>query len=263
MTRLVPTVSVKPGLRTATKPLALAVVLVVACHTPVVPKPAAPKATPAATTVRFDEQVREDFFAGLRGDAVALERAMKLCEDVLANQPKHPEAMVWHGAGLVGRASLAFRAGDSARGIELYGKGIAEMDAAVALAPDRIGVRIPRGAVVLAMAPFAPAPEKTKLYEKGVADYEVTLAKQETQFKTLTLHAREQLLYGLTDAYASLGDRAKAETYYRRMTVDAAGSELLPRAEQRAKGQAVAGPTPCEECHGEARGRLAADGFSH
>jgi hypothetical protein len=34
-----------------------------------------------------------------------------------------------------------------------------------------------------------------------------------------------------------------------RMTVDAAGSSLLARAKARAAGEAVAGPTPCQECH--------------
>lgn len=226
-------------------------VLVAACsHS----KPA-PAVTPVAhqpATIeveRFDEQVRADFFDGLRGDADAMDRAMKLCEETLAKDPRHAEAMVWHGAGIVGRSSLAFRAGDRAKGIELYTAGLAEMDTAVELAPNSVGVRIPRGAVVLAMAPYVPEPEKTKLLERGTADYEVTLAAQEAQFATLTLHAREQLLYGLTDGYANLGMRDKAQAFYERMTVDAAGSELLPRAASRARGEAVAGPAPCVQCH--------------
>lgn len=236
----------------------------VACS-PARPQPVTAPTPVGAPATPFDEQVRSDFFAGLRGDVAALDRAMALCEATLAREPAHAEAMVWHGAGLVGRASIAFRTGDPARGIELYLKGNAEMDAAVALAPENLAVRIPRGAVMLTMAPFAPASEQPKLYARGVADYEVTLAKQEraAAFGKLTLHAREQLLYGLTDGYASLGDREKAEATYRRMTVDAAGSELLPRAERRARGEAVSGPTPCEECHGGVRSKLAAGGWSH
>ena len=42
----------------------------------------------------------------------------------------------------------------------------------------------------------------------------------------------------------------QAQATFRRMTVDAAGSPLLARAKARAAGQAVSGPTPCEECHG-------------
>lgn len=221
------------------------------------PRSAAPPAVataPAATATdeRFDEVVRTDFFDGLRGDAAALDRAMKVCEDTLAKNPKHAEAMVWHGAGIIARARAAFGAGDRQRGIELYDKGLAEMDAAVALEPDNVGVRIPRGAVVLAMAPFVPEPEKTKLLERGIADYETTYALQKSYFGTLSLHAREQLLYGLTDGYANLGKRDKAQAYFEQMKVDAAGSELLSRAASRARGELVAGPTPCEQCH---RGR--------
>jgi hypothetical protein len=198
---------------------------------------------------RFDEKVRADFFDGMRGDDAAMARAMKVCEETLAKNPKHAEAMVWHGAGVVTESRNAFRVGDRAKGIDLYTKGIAEMDAAVALEPDNVGVRIPRGAVFLAMAPFVPEPEKTKLLERGLSDYERTYALQEAEFPKLTLHAREQLLYGLTDGYANLGQTDKAQSYFERMKVAAAGSELLPRAASRAKGEKVDGQTPCEQCH--------------
>lgn len=229
--------------------------LLAACsHTSPPPATASqPNAPPAraaeASPERFDEKVRADFFDGLRGDTAAMDRAMKVCEETLAKHPEHAEAMVWHGAGILGRASTAFRAGDRERGIALYSQGLAEMDAAVALEPNNIGVRIPRGAVLLAMAPFVPEPEKTKLLERGVGDYEATYALQQSYFPTLTLHAREQLLYGLTDGYAHLGKPDKAAAYYEKMKLAAADSELLPRAASRARGEAVDGPAPCEQCH--------------
>ena len=36
-----------------------------------------------APAERFDNQVRADMFAGLAGDATAMDRAMKLCEETL------------------------------------------------------------------------------------------------------------------------------------------------------------------------------------
>jgi len=198
----------------------------------------------------FEFKVRADFFDGLRGDTAALDRAIQVCEEMLATHPDHPEAMVWHGAGMIGRSSLAFRGGDRATGMALYTKGLAEMDRAVELAPNNVGVRIPRGAVVLTTASFVPEPEKSRLLQRGVGDYEVALAAQAPRFKSLTLHAREQLLYGLTDGYAGLGNAAKAQVYYQRMLSDAAGSPLIPRARARAVGEVVAGQTPCEQCHG-------------
>jgi pentatricopeptide repeat protein len=227
----------------------LLLICLVACSHSQPAKPAAPTPAPVVEEEGFDEKVRADFFDGLRGDTAAMDRAMKACEDALAKNPKDPEAMVWHGAGVVGRASHAFQKGDRATGIELYTKGLAEMDAAVAIAPEHIGVRIPRGAVVLAMAPFVPEPERTKLLERGIADYEKTYAIQRSEFAKLTLHSREQLLYGLVDGYANLGKVDKASEMFATMKREAAGSELLPRAEKRSRGEAVDGPAPCEQCH--------------
>ena len=234
----------------------LLALVVAACASPTRPGPRAPTPTAAAPAPapeprdeRFDFKVRQDFFDGMRGDAAALDRAQKLCEDTLARNPNHAEALVWHGAALAGRSAQAFARGDRDTGIALYMKGVAEMDRAVSLAPQSPGVRIPRGAVMLAMAPHVPGPESTKLAERGVADYEATLAAQDAYFGKLTLHAREQLLYGLTNGYAMLGETDKARATYERMRKDAAGSELLTRAAERAAGHTVAGDAPCEQCH--------------
>ena len=202
-----------------------------------------------AKPARFDELVRQDFFDGMRGDKAAMARAVKLCEDTLAKNPDHAEALVWHGAALAGKSAEAFASGDQQTGMALYEKGLAEMDRAVSLAPQSPGVRIPRGAVMLAMAPHVPGSEQKKLAERGVADYEATLTAQSAYFTTLPLHSREQLLYGLTDGYAMLGEADKARATYERMRHDAAGSELLGRAAERAAGHTVNGNTPCEQCH--------------
>jgi tetratricopeptide (TPR) repeat protein len=222
-----------------------------ACATTQSPPPAAsPHVAKAdAKPERFDDKIRQDFFDGIRGDAAALDRAQKLCEDTLAQHPDQPEALVWHGAAITARSNLAFRSGDRDKAMELYAKGTGEMDRAVSLAPTSVAVRIPRGAVYLAMAHFVPQPEQTKLVQEGVSDYEATLAVQTAYFKTLTLHSREQLLYGLTDGYAMLGNTDKARATYERMRKDAAGSALLTRAAERAAGHEVAGNAPCEQCH--------------
>lgn len=224
----------------------LLVLALVGCTAAEPPRPVPP--TPHAE--RFDERIRQDFFDGIRGDQAALDRAIALCEATLAKQPQHAEAMVWHGAGLMARSTASFRGGDTAKGMDLYQRGLAEMDHAVELAPNNVGVRIPRGAVLLSVAPYVPEPERSKLLERGTTDYQTTLALQEPYFAHLTLHAREQLLYGLTDGYANLGQLDKARAYYDRMQHDAVGSALLPRAKSRAAGETVAGQTPCEQCHG-------------
>jgi pentatricopeptide repeat protein len=227
----------------------LLVLALVGCTAAEPPHPVSP-GPQAQRPERFDERVRQDFFDGIRGDQAALDRAIALCETTLAKQPQHAEAMVWHGAGLMARSTGAFRTGDTAKGLDLYRRGLAEMDHAVELAPNNVGVRIPRGAVLLSVAPYVPEPERSKLLERGTTDYQTTLALQEPYFAHLTLHAREQLLYGLTDGYANLGQLDKARAFYERMQHDAAGSTLLTRARSRAAGEPVAGQTPCEQCHG-------------
>src|ERR1700686_2514610 len=80
---------------------------------------------------RFDFLVRNAFFAGFSGDAAALDRGMKACEQVLAENPKHAEALVWHGGGLFYMSGQFFRKGDTNKGMELYERGLTEMDNAV------------------------------------------------------------------------------------------------------------------------------------
>ena len=60
---------------------------------------------------RFDYLVRADFFAGVAGDETRLGKAIDRCERILEVNPKHPEALVWHGAALMVRAGQAFQKG--------------------------------------------------------------------------------------------------------------------------------------------------------
>ena len=211
----------------------------------------AAKAAPAADKEeRFDLVVRDDFFAGLlENDQVALDRAMKLCEDTLARDPKHSEAMVWHGGGLILRAGTAFRAGKKEDGMKLWMAGMEEMDRAIALAPDSIGTRIPRGAVLLAASPFVPEPERSRLLDKGLGDYERVLALQSAYFDTLSRHARTQLLFGLADGWNRRGDQAKARGYFERVRDIAGGSAYGKRAAAYLAGDTKPTPLACGGCH--------------
>jgi hypothetical protein len=72
---------------------------------------------------RFDMKVRESFFAGFAGDKDAMTRGMKASEEVLAANPKHAEALVWHGSGLTFASGQWFRSGDQQKGMELWTRG--------------------------------------------------------------------------------------------------------------------------------------------
>src|SRR4030095_849974 len=82
--------------------------------------------------------VRADMFAGLGGDAARFTKAMEACERTLAREPKHPEALVWHGSGLFFQAGQAFQRGDMATGGPLWERGLAEMSEAVPCARNTI-----------------------------------------------------------------------------------------------------------------------------
>lgn len=214
---------------------------------------AAPAPAPAADKEeRFDLIVRDDFFAGLlQQDAAALDRGMKICEETLARDPNHSEAMVWHGGGLIMKAGNAFRAGDRATGGKLWAQGLAEMDRAVELAPQNIGTLIPRGAVLLAVAGFAPEPHRTSLLDKGLGDYEKVLVLQKDEFESLNRHARSQLLYGLADGWHRRGDTTKARGYYQRLERAAGDSPYGERARAYLAGDTAPRKMACGGCHAD------------
>src|SRR5687767_5127360 len=74
--------------------------------------------SPASPSGRFGFEVRPDFFAGFAGDVTRFARAMARCEEVLAQNPKHAEALVWHGSGLVAQAGMLMSKGEFAYGVE-------------------------------------------------------------------------------------------------------------------------------------------------
>ena len=186
----------------------------------------------AQSPARFDMQVRSDFFAGFAGDAARLQKGLDACERALAENPKHAEALVWHGSGLYSKAGMAFQQGDQKTGMELFARGIKEMDDAVALEPENIGVLIPRGAVLLTGTRFM-SPEMAKpLLEKALGDYEKTLAIQSKSgaFTTLGDHPKGELLFGLAEGYARLGQADKARNYFNQLIEYAPGSGHAPQA---------------------------------
>jgi tetratricopeptide (TPR) repeat protein len=205
----------------------------------------------AQTPARFDYTIRADFFAGVVGDQARLSRAMAACEDILSRNPREPEALVWHGSGLLVQSRTAFQAGDLARGQEMFDRGLKEMNEAVGLAPDNVAVVIPRGSVLLQVSRFVPAPMATSLIEQGVADYEKALAIQTPYFSTLGDHPRSELLFGLAEGYSRLGQPDKARPYFARIIEEVPKSGQAPRAaEWLATGSLpkLSGMT-CVGCH--------------
>jgi hypothetical protein len=200
---------------------------------------------------RFDNLVRADFFAGMAGDQAAFARAMKLCEDTLAQHPQHAEAMVWHGSGQLVLAGRFFNKGDMQQGGELWSRGLQEMETAGKIAPENNGVLIPRGATYLESARLMPDPEQARtLTQKGVADYEKVRELQQSYFDKLPAHSRGELLFGLAVGYDRLGEMEKARAAFSSLAAIGKPSGHSEEAtEYLEKGSFAAKPQFCAGCH--------------
>ncbi len=200
---------------------------------------------------RFDYLVRGDFFAGLAGDQPAMDRAMKLCEDTLARDPKHPEALVWHGSGLMVTAGKAFGSGDMAKGGQLWAQGLRQMSEAVALAPANVAVLIPRGATLLTSGVQMPQSAQSRaLIQQGVADYETVYQIQKPRFESLPAHSRGELLFGLATGYDHLDQKDRARsTFETLLAVGKASGHETEARQWLETGAYTAQPMQCTGCH--------------
>jgi tetratricopeptide (TPR) repeat protein len=204
----------------------------------------------AQDTARFDYTVRSDYFSGFNGDKEALRRAMAKTEDVLATDPNHAEALVWHGAGLFFLAGQAFQAGDQQKGMELFGKSQAMMEKGVQLEPGRVGVRAPRGAVLL-QGTFGMPPAVAKpLIEKGLGDYLKIYEIQKDHLEKIGTHPRGELLFGIADAYRRLGDADKADEWFGMIAKTMPDTNYAKRADVWLTTKTLKpGQTRCVGCH--------------
>ena len=195
-------------------------------------------------------KVRNYFFAGLAGDAASLQKGMKICEDILANDPKQPEALVWHGTGLVSESREAYQKGDQQKGAELWQRGLDEMDQAEAMAPNDLGVRIVRGSVLLIATQYLPEEASRPLIEKGLSDYEKAYSVQGPDLSRLGTHKSGELMIGMADAYARLGQQDKAQQWFERIQKDLPGSPYAKSASTWLETKTLAPrQAGCLSCH--------------
>jgi hypothetical protein len=207
------------------------------------------RSAPAQETARFDMKVRESFFTGFGGDKDALTRAMKAAEEALAANPKNAEALVWHGAGITFQAGQEFTSGNQEKGMELWQKGMKEMQTAIDLAPESPSVIIPRGADLLRSSRYVSDPEYAQsLVKDGVADYEHVYRIQKPIFATLSTHSRGELLFGIAEGYSRMGDEEKARVYFEQIRADLPGTPYAKRAAAWLETGKVE-DTQCVGCH--------------
>ncbi len=201
---------------------------------------------------RFDFIVREDFFAGMAGDQARFNKGMKFCEETLAKNPQHPEALVWHGCGLMFQAGMAFQKSDMQKGGELWQKGLDEMETAVKLEPENIAVLIPRAASLFATSQYVPMPGvANELLETAVKDYEKVFQLQQGYFNQLSAHARGELLIALAAGWHRLGNSDKARAYFLRLTKETPNSPHATTARTWLEKQTLPARISCAGCHAQ------------
>ena len=204
----------------------------------------------AQQTGRFDEQVREFFFAGFDGNLDALQRGMAIVADTLEAEPDHPQALAWQAAGWHFQSGLAFQRGDAGNGMMLFDRSLAQFERAVSLAPDDLRVLIPRAANFVASAKFVThAPRRHMMLETAVGDYVRVLALQEDYFEALSVHSRGELLGGTADALWQLGKRDEAQVYLQRMIAELPGSPYAAMAQRQLDGPETTVQLTCFGCH--------------
>ncbi len=181
---------------------------------------------------RFDLKVREDLFDGFQGDKEALKRGMQACEDTLAEEPEHAEALVWRGAARVFLSGEAFQKGDPIKGMGYWTTGLEDMDKAVELEPDNIGVLIPRAAVLLPAGRSAPRAMGLPLLHRVKTDLERTYERQKDMLDQLGEHPLGELRMGLADVYRALGEQEKSKEQLLAVRKELPESPYAERAEK-------------------------------
>jgi tetratricopeptide (TPR) repeat protein len=179
---------------------------------------------------RFDNKVRDDFFAGMNGDGARFQRAMDACQEALQKDPKNAAAMVWYGAGLYVKAGMAFRTGNVQDGIALNQRALKEMADAVALEPESLQTRIPRAAILLGSARYMDESLARPTVEIAVQDYEKVFAIEKDSISKLPTHSAGELLGGLADGYRRLGNYDKSREYLERIVRDLPGTPYETQA---------------------------------
>jgi tetratricopeptide (TPR) repeat protein len=201
---------------------------------------------------RFDAEVREDIFAGFKGDDEALQRGIKKCEDALAKNPKNAEALVWRGAGRVFYGGQLFGKQKIGEAMPLWTGGLKDLDKAVELEPDNIGVRIPRAAVLTQAGRNAPAAMGKPLLKKAREDFEAMYKKQEKEIAKIGTHPRGELHMGLADVYRQLGETDKSKAELETVVKEMANTKYAKVAKEWLEAKADAKlEHSCIGCHGK------------
>jgi hypothetical protein len=181
----------------------------------------------------FERRVRDDYFAALRGDEAALARVERVCDEVLAREPQHAEALVWKGSVLAVRSGKAYRGLSIRTGQRLWDQSLALMARARELEPGNASIMLARGQCLIHMAGFhLDRRVRRELTALGVQDLTGVMPLIAERFPRWTPSEQGELLTTLAQGHDRLGQTEQARVLYQRVLDELPGT---PHA-QRAKG---------------------------
>jgi tetratricopeptide (TPR) repeat protein len=169
--------------------------------------------------------VREDLFAGfLQDDMTRFERGEKKALEYLAEKPGRAEPTAWMVGIKLYRASRAFEEGRASEGDRLVQEALQAMDAAVASAPDNLGVHATVGGSVVTLANKLPDTYYRPLMERARTHFAALYRVQSPALPQLPLHIKGELLAGVAETEFRAGDRARATAALEQILKDMPGT---------------------------------------
>jgi tetratricopeptide (TPR) repeat protein len=146
---------------------------------------------------------------------------------ILIKEPNHPLALMSRGELKFLRARVLVVQGQIAPSVTLFQAGIADMDRAITIAPDRLDLRLTRG---LAYGPF-PALYNLAPIVRG----DLETATRHADFGSLPVAQRTRVWLLLGNAYANAKQRDEAIDAYRKASELDASSASGREADGRLK----------------------------
>jgi tetratricopeptide (TPR) repeat protein len=171
--------------------------------------------------VPFYTWVREDTFGGfIEDDMARFERGVQKTQQYLDENATNADAANWMAASRVYRAVQAFERGDAAAGDRIMQDALTAMDAAVAQAPNSLGIRATAGGTLAYFASRLPERHYKAALQKAREHYAALYAAQAPALAQFPLHIKGELLAGVAETEFRVGDRDKALTFLNKIVTE-------------------------------------------
>ena len=165
---------------------------------------------------------------------LAFQTAEKTFEQVLAQQPDHPQALMSRGELRFLRARVLVVQGHIGPSVSLFQSGIADMDRAVTAAPNRLDLRLTRG--------FAYGPFPALYHLAPIVRVDLETAVRHAGFKALPADQQSRVWLLLGTAYVNVGQKDQALDALRQAIEAAPSSRFATEASGRLNALAAGTP---------------------